>query len=135
MRALRSTPLPSSPARPTTAGAQAKSQYASAPALVAALADALDSLKAEDLVLIPLEGKASFADWMLIATGTSSRHLASLADQAAETLAAHNISLLGREGDGSADWVCVDAGDIVIHLFLPHTRSAYNLEKLWSFPA
>ena len=96
---------------------------------------ALDSLKAQDIKTISLEGKASFADWMIIATGTSSRHLASLADHAAETLAAHGTMLLGREGDGSSDWVCVDAGDVVIHLFLPEARNVYNLEKLWSFPA
>ncbi len=118
-----------------TGPTSSKSSRAEKPPLVTALTEALDALKAQDIVLIPLEGKASFADWMVIATGTSSRHLASLADHAAETLAAYNVRLQGREGDGSSDWVCVDAGDIVIHLFLPDARNVYNLEKLWSFPA
>lgn len=106
------------------------------PAAIRAVRAALEDLKAHNVVLIPLAGKASFADWLVVATGTSGRHLSSLADAAETALARADAAILGREGDAAdADWVCLDAADVVVHLFLPEARLLYNLEKLWAFPA
>lgn len=94
---------------------------------------ALDDLKAEELAIVPLEGKASFADYLVIASGTSARHTASLADNVIKELKAHGHTIYGVEGQQQGEWVCVDCGDIVVHVFQPHIRRLYNLEKLWSF--
>ncbi|MFZ2586809.1 MAG: ribosome silencing factor, partial [Alphaproteobacteria bacterium] len=94
---------------------------------------ALDDLKAADIVYINLDGKASFADGMLVATATSSRHAASLADTVEEALCKHKFPILSIQGKNGGDWVLVDAGDIVVHIFQPDARKLYNLEKLWSF--
>ena len=96
---------------------------------------ALDNLKAIDLVCLDLTDKASFADTMVIATGTSSRHLASLADAVTTALNRKGRPAQGVEGKNGSDWVCVDAGGLVIHLFTPLAREHYRLEKLWSFPS
>lgn len=94
---------------------------------------ALDDLKGQDIVIIPLEGKASFADYMVIATGTSARHAASLSDSVVDTIKRHQNRAPHVEGKHTGEWVCVDDGDIVVHIFQPGTRRLYNLEKLWSF--
>lgn len=80
-----------------------------------------------------MEGKATFTDFMVIATGTSTRHTASLADHVIKALKGNHHHILGVEGQNSGDWVLVDAGNIIIHIFTAETRKLYNLEKLWSF--
>jgi ribosome-associated protein len=95
---------------------------------------ALDDLKALDLVCLDLTQKASFADFMIIASGTSSRHLTALANAVTTALAKNGQRPQGVEGKSGTDWVCVDAGALVIHLFTPLAREHYRLEKLWSFP-
>jgi ribosome-associated protein len=99
-----------------------------------AVIKALDDLKALDLVCLDLTQKASFADFMIIASGTSSRHLAALADAVIAALAKNGQRVKGVEGKSGSDWVCVDADALVIHLFTPPAREHYRLEKLWSFP-
>ena len=92
----------------------------------------LDDNKAEDIVVVPLEGKSSIADYMIIASGRSTRHVASLADVIGE-----HMKTLGQnaryEGKANGDWVLADAGDIIVHLFRPEVRSFYNLERMWAF--
>lgn len=92
----------------------------------------LDTQKAEDIVSIDLAGKADFADRMVIASGTSARHVASLADKVSEALKKAGYQHIPVEGKENCDWVLVDAGDIIVHLFKPEIRSYYNLEKMWS---
>jgi len=92
----------------------------------------LDDDKAVDVISIPLKGKSSIADVMVIASGNSSRHVAALADHLMERIKAE-LGLVARvEGLPQADWVLIDAGDVVVHLFRPEVRSFYNLEKMWS---
>ena len=92
----------------------------------------LDDDKAVDVISIPLKGKSSIADVMVIASGNSSRHVAALADHVMERLKAE-LGIVSRvEGLPQADWVLIDAGDVVVHLFRPEVRSFYNLEKMWS---
>ena len=92
----------------------------------------LDDDKAEDVVVVDLEGKASFADFMVIATGRSDRQVGAMADHLIQKLKAEGIRQVPAEGMIQRDWVLLDSGDVVVHLFRPEIRSFYNLEKLWS---
>jgi ribosome-associated protein len=92
----------------------------------------LDDAKAEDIASIDLNGKGALADQMVIATGRSNRHVSAIADQLIEKLKAAGFANLRIEGVPQCDWVLVDSGDVVVHLFRPEVRSFYNLEKLWS---
>jgi ribosome-associated protein len=95
----------------------------------------LSDNKAEDIVRIDLSGKSSFADEMIVASGRSSRHVAAMAEHVAEALRLAGYASPNIEGKQLADWVLIDAGDIVVHLFRPEVRQFYNLEKMWSAPA
>jgi ribosome-associated protein len=92
----------------------------------------LDDAKAEDVISIDLNGKGALADQMVIASGRSNRHVSAIADQLVEKLKAAGFANLRVEGVPQCDWVLVDSGDVVVHLFRPEVRSFYNLEKLWS---
>jgi ribosome-associated protein len=92
----------------------------------------LDNHKAEDIVSIDLTGKSDFADRMIVASGTSARHVGALADHVVTELKKAGYESVPVEGKDSCDWVLVDAGDIVIHLFHAEARAYYNLEKMWS---
>ncbi len=93
----------------------------------------LDDDQAVETISIPLAGKTSIADYMVIASGRSTRQVASMAQKLSEKIKAE----LGRspriEGLPTADWVLIDAGDVIVHLFRPEVRSFYNLERMWSF--
>ncbi|MEM7689167.1 MAG: ribosome silencing factor [Pseudomonadota bacterium] len=93
----------------------------------------LDHDQAIEVVSIPLEGKSSVADYMVVASGRSTRQVAAMAQKLAEKVkhAGHGPARI--EGLPAADWVLVDAGDVVVHLFRPEVRSFYNLERMWSF--
>jgi ribosome-associated protein len=93
----------------------------------------LDDDQAQDVVSIPLEGKSSIADHMVIASGRSTRQVASMAQKLAEKIKEAGYGHARVEGLPAADWVLIDAGDVVIHLFRPEVRSFYNLERMWSF--
>ncbi|NBX02935.1 MAG: ribosome silencing factor [Alphaproteobacteria bacterium] len=95
----------------------------------------LDSHKAENVVSIDLTGKSDMADRMIVASGTSQRHLASLAEHIVEVLKHAGFDRVPVEGKDTGDWVLVDAGDIIIHIFRPEIRHYYNIEKMWSVPA
>jgi ribosome-associated protein len=100
--------------------------------LLNAVLDTLDAAKAEDVVVIDLRGKTSIGDHMVLASGRSQRHVGAVAD--------HLIKKLKDEGHGRArveglphcDWVLIDAGDVIVHVFRPEVREFYNLEKMWS---
>jgi ribosome-associated protein len=87
--------------------------------------------KAIDLITIDLAGKTTIADAMVVASGSSTRHLSSMAEHLIERLKAAGYGGLGAEGRGHSDWVLIDAGDVIVHLFRPELRSFYDLEKLW----
>lgn len=92
----------------------------------------LDDSKAEQIVTLDLAGKTSIADYMIIASGTSSRHVNTLAHRVSEALKDADLYSLPPEGTESGDWIVVDAGDVIVHLFKPEMRELYNLEKMWS---
>lgn len=93
----------------------------------------LDDDQAVDTISIPLEGKSSIADHMVIASGRSTRQVASMAAKLAERIKGELGRLTRIEGLPTADWVLIDAGDVIVHLFRPEVRSFYNLERMWSF--
>ena len=95
--------------------------------------DQLDEDQAQELVTIPLEGKSSIADHMVIASGRSTRQVAAMATKIAERLKKEGHGSPRIEGLPAADWVLIDAGDVVVHLFRPEVRSFYNLERMWGF--
>lgn len=93
----------------------------------------LDDDQAQEVVTIDLAGKSSIADHMVIASGRSTRQVASIAQKLAEKLKHAGYGPVKLEGLPQADWVLLDAGDIVVHLFRPEVRSFYNLERMWAF--
>ncbi len=129
--------VPHSPAEPVAAAAAAASPAplpASEPGSLHALVlQSLDDDQAQDIISIPLEGKSSIADHMVIASGRSTRQVAAMAQKLAERIKHGGFGHCRIEGLPAADWVLVDAGDIVIHLFRPEVRSFYNLERMWAF--
>ena len=95
----------------------------------------LDDDQAQEVVSIPLEGKSSIADHMVIASGRSTRQVAAMAQKLAERLKQAGFGPVRIEGLPAADWVLIDAGDVVVHLFRPEVRSFYTLERMWGFGA
>jgi ribosome-associated protein len=93
----------------------------------------LDDDQAVEVVTIPLEGKSSIADHMVIASGRSTRQVASMATKLAEKIKAERGRAPRIEGLPVADWVLIDADDVVVHLFRPEVRNFYNLERMWAF--
>jgi ribosome-associated protein len=102
------------------------------PALLALAEKTLEDGKAEDLVVIDLQGKSTIADYMLIATGRSQRQVVALAERLLEALRANGYGRAPCEGLRHGDWVLIDAGDVIVHVFRPEVRSFYNLENMWA---
>lgn len=96
------------------------------------IVDALHDAKAKDIVVLDVRKVSDFTDYMLIASGTSTRHVQSTADRVIEQLRGHDRRTLGVEGLDVGEWVLVDFGEAVVHVMRPQTRDFYNLEKLWS---
>lgn len=99
--------------------------------LQALIVTSLDDDKAENIVTIDLAGKAMFCDRMVIATGLADRQIAAMAQHVVEKLHEAGVKRVPVEGAGTSDWVLLDAGDIVVHLFKPEARTLYALEKMW----
>ena len=92
----------------------------------------LDENKGSDIVFIPLEGKSSIADFMVIASGASSRQVAALAEHLEVKLKRAGVPILGKEGIAQADWVLLDTAEVIVHLFRPEVRDFYSLERMWN---
>ena len=92
----------------------------------------LDDDKAENILTIPLRGKSAMADYMVVASGASSRQVAAMAEHIQFKLKQNKIAILGLEGLRQADWVLIDANDVVVHLFRPEVREFYGLERMWA---
>jgi ribosome-associated protein len=94
--------------------------------------DALEELKAKDIREIDVRGKTSIADLLVIASGTSARHVKSIADEVVKFAKKAGVMPLGVEGEREAEWVLVDLGDVIVHVMLPRIREFYGLERLWT---
>ncbi len=99
--------------------------------LVDLVTQALEDMKAQQIRVIDVRGKTPLADYMVVATGTSNRHVGSLADAVALRAKESGIQPLGMEGQAGKEWVLVDLNDVIVHVMLPKVRDFYNLEKLW----
>jgi ribosome-associated protein len=92
----------------------------------------LDDMKAEDTVTIDLRGKSSIADYMIVTTGRANRHVGAIAENLVKELGHAGMKGIHVEGLPNCDWVLIDTGDIIVHVFRPEVRSFYSLEKMWA---
>jgi ribosome-associated protein len=129
MNQAQSLPAAAGAAAPAPASTVAAEQDS----LHALVLNSLDDDQAQDVVSIPLEGKTAIADHMVIASGRSTRQVTAMAQKLAERVKQSGFGSVRIEGLPAADWVLVDAGDVVVHLFRPEVRSFYNLERMWAF--
>ena len=114
---------------PANTGAEAEHEL---PPLETLIVRALEDDKAENIVVIDLGGKSSIADTMIVASGRSARHVNAIADHVVRKLKEDGHGRAQVEGMASADWVLIDAGDVVVHLFRPEVREFYQLERIWA---
>lgn len=103
--------------------------------LITLVLNALEDMKARDVVTLDVAGKSSVTDCMVVASGTSKRHVMSVAQEVLDKVKEQGIKPVGIEGQGVGDWVLVDLGDVVVHVMMPDARSFYDIERLWSFDA
>lgn len=125
---------PERAATPPVSPLQAKGTQADDPdsrALLARVLTSLDDDKAEEIVQIDLRGRSSVADWMVVASGRSSRQVTAIAEKLAERLKVEAGLSVKVEGKTTGDWVLIDAGDVIVHVFRPEVRDFYQLEKMW----
>jgi ribosome-associated protein len=94
--------------------------------------DCLNDAKAEDIISVDLHGKSSICDYMVVTSGRSHRHVGAVGDRVLEDLRRAGVPHLRVEGMPHCDWVLIDAGDVVVHVFRPEVRAFYNLEKMWA---
>jgi ribosome-associated protein len=94
----------------------------------------LEDSKAENIVSIDIQGKSSLGDYMVVASGRSHRHVAAVADHLLKAIKDAGLGTARVEGLAGADWVLIDSGDIIVHVFRPEVREFYNLEKMWQAP-
>lgn len=123
---------PNQQATPGPARLSTELQQAEAVQLHALVLQSLDDDQAQEVVSIPLAGKSNIADFMVIASGRSTRQVASMAQKLAERIK-QGGGIARIEGLTNADWVLIDAGDVIVHLFRPEVRTFYNLERMWAF--
>ena len=136
--ARTSKPAQSSDSKPASASPQPVLATPAIPdplELARLVAQQLDDDKAENILNIPLAGKSPMADAMVVASGRSARHVAALADHVSRKLKEAGVGTVRVEGLPNADWVLIDAGDIIIHIFRPEVREFYNLERIWASDA
>ncbi len=110
---------------------RAKSAAAASASLCRFIIDALEDAKAEEIVSIGLAGKTSLGDYMVVASGRSQRHVGAIAEQLLVKLKADGVRNIRIEGMPQCDWVLIDAGDVIVHVFRPEARLFYNIEKMW----
>lgn len=124
-----------------TSGAASTSKQTAKTALSAVkdvlktVTNSLEDSKAEELVIIDIKDKSALADYMVIASGRSNRHVGAIADHLLRELKNSGLGSAKVEGLESADWVLIDVGDVIVHLFRPEVREFYALEKMWQMPA
>jgi len=119
--------------QPAETGAAAPPIADDPDSLHALVLQSLDDDQAQDVASIPLEGKTAIADYMVIASGRSTRQVTAMAQKLAERIKHAGFGTPRIEGLPAADWVLVDAGEVIVHIFRPEVRSFYNLERMWAF--
>lgn len=118
-------------ARKGSSLAQSAAKAPDSATLLEDLVQWLDDAKAEEIVSIPLQGKSALGDFMVVASGRNDRHVAAIAEQLRDKLKARGEARVRVEGLNACDWVLIDTGDVIVHVFRPEVREFYNLEKMW----
>ncbi len=103
--------------------------------LITLVQNALEDMKARDVVVLDVNGKSSVTDYMVVASGTSKRHVISVAQEVVDKVKQAGMRPVGVEGEAVGDWILVDLGDVIVHVMMPDARSFYDIERLWSFDA
>ena len=134
-RNRRIGPLPANLHAATRAADAPTGDRSASDAVLALILKSLDDDKAEDIVQIDLRGKSSMADHMVVCSGRSTRQVAALAEKLSDRLKPMIGKAPKTEGKGQGDWVLLDAGDVIVHIFRPEVREFYQLEKMWLDPA
>jgi ribosome-associated protein len=124
-------PKATKPARKTSTKAAALKAQPVADKTLNLILSRLDDMKAEETVTIDLRGKSAFSDYMIVTTGRVNRHVGAIAENVAKGLKESGITNLHVEGLPNCDWVLIDSGDVIVHIFRPEVREFYNLERLW----
>jgi len=119
-------------ARKTSTQAAALKAQSDADKTLNMILSRLDDMKAEETVTIDLRGKSAFSDYMIVTTGRANRHVGAIAENVAKGLKETGIKSLHIEGLPNCDWVLIDSGDVIVHVFRPEVREFYNLERLWT---
>jgi len=122
-------------AKKSTAKQTQKAAIAAINSVLETVMTCLDDSKAEEITTIDIQDKSALADYMVIASGRSNRHVSAVADHLLRELKSTGHKSIKVEGLQNADWVLIDIGDIVVHLFRPEVREFYALEKMWQMPA
>lgn len=133
--AKKAAPKTVAKAKPAAKPAKKTAAQTATETLCKQIAKILDTNKAENIVTLNLKDKCSFADFMIVASGRAPRHVSALADYVTDMLKKQGTPPLSVEGKDTGDWVLIDAGDIVVHIFRPEVRMFYNIEKMWAIPA
>ena len=113
-------------------GGETVAQNVNPDALLSIVTGYLEDAKAEDIISIDIKGKSPMGDYMIVASGRSQRHVGAIADQILKKLKSAGLGRARVEGLPHCDWVLIDTGDIIVHIFRPEVREFYNLEKIWS---
>jgi len=129
------TAMQTSDAKKSTAKQTQKAAIAAINSVLETVMTCLDDSKAEEITTIDIQDKSALADYMVIASGRSNRHVSAVADHLLRELKSTGHKSIKVEGLQNADWVLIDIGDIVVHLFRPEVREFYALEKMWQMPA
>ena len=125
-------PKGSKTARKTSTPAAALKAQPDADKTLNMILSRLDDMKAEETVTIDLRGKSAFSDYMIVTTGRANRHVGAIAENVTKALKENGIRNIHVEGLPNCDWVLIDSGDVVVHVFRPEVREFYNLERLWA---
>jgi ribosome-associated protein len=119
-------------ARKTSTQAAALKAHPDADKTLNLILSRLDDMKAEETVTIDLRGKSAFSDYMVVTTGRANRHVGAIAENVVKALKETGIKNIHVEGLPNCDWVLIDSGDVIVHVFRPEVREFYNLERLWT---
>ena len=119
-------------ARKTSTKAAALKAQPDADKTLSLILSRLDDMKAEETVTIDLRGKSAYSDYMIVTTGRANRHVGAIAENVTKALKENGIKGIHVEGLPNCDWVLIDSGDVVVHVFRPEVREFYNLERLWT---
>jgi ribosome-associated protein len=120
------------PARKTSTPEAALKAQPDADKILNMILSRLDDMKAEETVTIDLRGKSAFSDYMIVTSGRANRHVGAIAENVAKGLKENGIKTIHIEGLPNCDWVLIDSGEVIVHVFRPEVREFYNLERLWT---